>query len=263
MTNDINEIGTLDLCSTKERHLVEHVVRRFHRPAPDVFPDVSEGSFTTEVLEWEGKRVTNVPTELDTVGVVMGRNPYDYTEFGDGVPNGDLYSDEELQRFIEILTRKIDTLGASLKAIYPRAKKQSEEVKQAQQWWKLKPLWKEAKQQMSNIRSLINESYVKRSLCYGELRARASESSPWLTPWMTSDLCGPANVAPEGRDEEWDSDLWGINARAHGGSLEARNSEVEELLAMQWQPMRCTALAPVRHQPKEVQLTSTVRKRRK
>jgi hypothetical protein len=261
----VASISTLDLCSTKERHLIEHVVRRFHRPLPEMFPELLEADFEPSPLDFGTPR-WHVGGDLggELVGFTTkhGENPRDYLEYGDGVPNGDDYSDEEILRFIEILTKRIDVAKAAVQKTYDETRRLSDDAAAQEHWWKLKTLWKCAKARMALQRKGIHDDYVKRTNCWGELRAREQDAQPWLTPWMTSDLCGPASVTPEGRTEEWDADLHGMNARSHSGDVAKENPDVTARLKLDaW--IRPHSKGPMYVQRKVVQLTATVTRRRK
>lgn len=75
--------------------------------------------------------------------------------------------------------------------------------------------WKDAKAAIAANYVAIKENDELAMVIKGELRALSSEASPWLTPYMTSDIAGPGSVAPEGYEIEHDPDLSGYDCKSN------------------------------------------------
>lgn len=216
-TSTITSSFSLSFVSVAEFDLVAHVCNRFHRDAEEFVPH-KDTPFLTEDIDLGERKCTGVPSEIRGIQESYSPSSWDYLEYGDGMEE----DTEELEEMIELLAdlnishrRAIRKLALDTRGRIDVSKTPGYTGTR----FSWADAWEATKESMRGVYAEIRANDKLSWKIKGELRARSSESTPWNTPYMTSDLCGPSRVDSDVTCYEQHSDLDGAFALSNRGDI--------------------------------------------
>jgi len=213
----IVSISTLDFVSDAEYSLISHICQRFHRDT-DELCTYTDRPFLTEDVSLGKRKCTGVPSEIRGLSSTYNGTSWDYMEYGEGA-EGDTDVLESIVNELEAanitIRGCIRKLALNTKARIERSKLRGytgPRLNWAEEW-------KETKIDMRAYYEIIKQNQEEVRTIKGELKARAHTSQPWLTPYMTSDMCGTCEQIVDEDPYLMDPAVHGMDAPTHRGDI--------------------------------------------